>query len=152
MKVEPLRAWHSRFSRSRAETLLRVLPAAIWLAMIHFVSSREADELPSFHIDDRVAHFIEYFILGVLLMLALTAARGLESRQLMKAGIATALAVALGMVDEWHQSFVPGRDSSWKDVLFDGLGAMAASILIAWLVERRYGQRDGEVLAPETGR
>lgn len=130
--------------------MMRLLPAAVWLAMIHFVSSREASELPSIRIDDRIAHFVEYFILGILLMLALTAVRGLESRTFVKAGAAALIALALAMLDEWHQSFVPGRDSSWKDVVFDLLGAATASLLIAWLVERRYGGRR-EDLASEAG-
>ena len=130
--------------------MLRMLPAAVWLAMIHLVSSREAGELPPIRIDDRLAHFVEYFILGALLMLALTAIRGIESRSIVKAGATAVIGLGLGMVDEWHQSFVPGRDSSWKDVGFDVLGAATASLLIAWLVERRYGGRR-EQLAPEAG-
>ena len=31
-----------------------------------------------------------------------------------------------GMSDEWHQSFVPGRDADWLDLAADTLGALIA--------------------------
>jgi len=38
-----------------------------------------------------------------------------------------------GMSDEWHQSFVPGRDASAWDVLADTLGALIVSLaLFRW--------------------
>ena len=41
------------------------------------------------------------------------------------------IAVAFGAVDEWHQSFTPGRTTELIDWLFDALGAAAA----VWLVD-----------------
>ncbi len=43
--------------------------------------------------------------------------------------IAGAIAVLYACSDEWHQSFVPGRSSTVKDVMVDSTGC-----LIAWLV------------------
>jgi len=31
-----------------------------------------------------------------------------------------------GMSDEWHQSFVPGRDADWLDLAADTMGAVIA--------------------------
>lgn len=38
-------------------------------------------------------------------------------------------AVSYGALDEWHQSWVPGRDATVSDVLIDGLGAG----LVLWI-------------------
>lgn len=41
------------------------------------------------------------------------------------------LTIAYALVDEWHQSYVPGRYSSATDVLADAAGAFLAAILFA---------------------
>lgn len=55
---------------------------------------------------------------------------------------AVALAGCYGMVDEIHQSFVPGRTSSPSDVLTDLCGAAAA----VWLVRLWFGESRPRVL------
>ncbi len=40
------------------------------------------------------------------------------------------LSVAYGIVDEWHQSSVPGRVSSVSDVISDSCGALLAVVLL----------------------
>lgn len=40
--------------------------------------------------------------------------------------IAFCLTAMYGVVDEWHQSFTPGRDTSFLDVMLDMLGAYIA--------------------------
>jgi VanZ family protein len=39
--------------------------------------------------------------------------------------------------DEWHQSFVPGRESSYKDVLLDSFGALLILSFIYFLKKRK---------------
>jgi VanZ family protein len=42
------------------------------------------------------------------------------------------LATLYGVTDEVHQSFVPGRNPDWRDVVADGLGALlGAGVTIA---------------------
>ncbi len=36
-----------------------------------------------------------------------------------------------GAVDEWHQSFVPGRDAAVGDWLADGVGALLGAVALA---------------------
>jgi len=50
-----------------------------------------------------------------------------------------ALTVGYGALDEWHQSFVPGRDPSSGDVLLDAAGATLAIVFDAW-ARRRHGR------------
>jgi hypothetical protein len=42
----------------------------------------------------------------------------------------------VAIIDEWHQSLVPSRKSSARDVLLDLAGACVAQIVI-WIVVRR---------------
>jgi hypothetical protein len=58
------------------------------------------------------------------------AARGMAPRLALAA--AAAIAVAYGVLDEVHQTFVPGRYGSLADALLDGLGALAAVAWVAW--------------------
>ena len=52
------------------------------------------------------------------------------------------LATAYGAVDEWHQSFVPGRVSSVADLLADASGAaLAGSALLALLRDDAVARR-----------
>ena len=47
------------------------------------------------------------------------------------------LAVAYALSDEYHQTFVPGRDGNLLDVAVDGAGACVAMLLNRWLACRR---------------
>jgi VanZ family protein len=46
------------------------------------------------------------------------------------AGLALLSTLLLASWDEWHQSFLPGRTSSAKDVALDFCGAVAAHLLL----------------------
>lgn len=71
------------------------------------------------------AHFTEYFILYMLLYNALK-----ESFSFKKALIFSIIGVFLyASSDEYHQSFVPGRGPSFRDVLVDTSGGILAMIL-----------------------
>ncbi|HEV2724043.1 MAG TPA: VanZ family protein [Thermoleophilaceae bacterium] len=52
-----------------------------------------------------------------------------------RAGVATVLALAYAISDEWHQTFVAGRNGAAHDVAIDALGMMLAAG--AWLRWRR---------------
>ena len=73
MKVELFATFRGPVSSWRLERVIRSLPAVLYMALIHLVSSVEGKKISTFGVDDRIAHFVEYFILGVLLVLALSA-------------------------------------------------------------------------------
>lgn len=45
------------------------------------------------------------------------------------AAAAITLSIAYGALDEWHQTFVPGRTGSLTDLMLDLIGALLAAIL-----------------------
>jgi VanZ family protein len=74
----------------------------------------------------KLAHIVEYFVLTTLLVRAL-------HRSAVTAAIpgAMVLALAYAVSDEWHQSFVPGRTATPRDVAIDGIGIALAAIAVS---------------------
>src|SRR5512141_2230455 len=99
-------------------------PALLWMAAIFFASSTPAGELPRFGLLDfavkKTGHMLGYAVLALAYRWGL----GWNTRRY---GIAWVLAVLHALLDEFHQSFVPGRHPSLVDALvFDAGGAAAA--------------------------
>ncbi len=100
-----------------------IFPLLAYAALIFYGSSqsRWLFEPPEFFSSDKIYHFLEYGILGVLL-----------ARTIEKYGFSTSfqkrmfwvLAVSFfyGLSDEFHQWFIPGRFATIGDVLADSLG------------------------------
>ena len=76
----------------------------------------------------KLAHFIEYAILGWLIARALDGLRGSRASH---AVLAVMLAGLYAVTDEMHQRFALGRTAAVGDVLIDMLGATTAQILHA---------------------
>jgi len=77
-----------------------------------------------------LAHFLEYAVLTFLLIEAL---RGHQSVRRIILILAVVLAVGYAFSDEYHQSFVFGRQASGQDILIDSLGVF----LTVWLAKRK---------------
>ena len=73
----------------------------------------------------KLAHVGEYLVLAALLLRAL---RRSDVAAALPVAIAAALAYAAS--DEWHQSFVPGRTATPRDVAIDGVG-IALAVIVA---------------------
>ncbi len=119
--------------------------AACWAALlayagvIYYLSSRSSfpfslDVFPGM---DKVLHAGEYAGLALLLAVALLQSGLSPSRA---AAIAVLGATAYGATDEWHQSFVPGRDASVFDLAADAVGAGVGVALLV-LALRRFRER-----------
>jgi VanZ family protein len=72
-------------------------------------------------------HLLVYSVLAALLYGGLPSELGRGQR----AALAFAIAVAYGASDEFHQSFVPGRDASLGDLLVDAIAASSTLAVIA---------------------
>ncbi|HKY33686.1 MAG TPA: VanZ family protein, partial [Candidatus Polarisedimenticolia bacterium] len=96
-------------------------PVALYLALIVLVS-HQPNLVPPGEAPDGPLHLIEYFILAVLVTRAAAPAGRVGL------GLASSVAAAcvlFGVLDEVHQSFVPGRSATSRDVLYDAAGAAA---------------------------
>jgi VanZ family protein len=96
------------------------------MAFIFAMSSREQFPAPpgfSIAMLSIVAHIILYGVLATLLLIAFER-DGRTTRTARLAAIAGT--ILYGISDEFHQSFVPGRDASLFDVGVDMVGAVVA--------------------------
>ena len=106
---------------------MRALAPLALMGAIFYFSAQEAvgPELPAW--TRIVAHFTEYAILASLWVWALAPTLG--RRALVAAG---AISFVYAISDEYHQSFVQGRDSDVMDVVTD-----AAGIVVVLALARR---------------
>lgn len=130
------------------------LPVALWIACISFFSTDSFSAEHTGSILNRVltfmfgpianpyfftihfmvrktAHFVVYMILSIL---AYRSSRKTFPSpfnwQLRWALLAIVVVFATASLDEWHQSFVPSRTASPKDVAIDMAGGMFAQLFI----------------------
>ncbi len=80
---------------------------------------------------DKVAHFSVYAVLGAAL-----AWGGLKTWKNPPHVLLLLLGSLYGASDEWHQSFVPGRDPSPWDWAADNVGVLVGYVLLLLIVGR----------------
>jgi len=74
------------------------------------------------HIIRKSAHFLEYMVLGVLVVNSLLDTDKPKPRLIF---LAILMCILYAISDEIHQIFVPGRSGQVSDVLIDSLGGLA---------------------------
>ena len=140
--------------------LARWLPAAGWYAVIWCFSAQTGDEsqimtggvLEAFGYDTqnspvdityllavlvrKGAHMGVFFALTGLLLFALWRS---VKRPALRAAAALTLCGLLACLDEFHQTFVPGRSGKPQDVLIDLLGGVC--FLFLWMLIRTVRSR-----------
>lgn len=111
-------------------------PVIAYMAGIFVVSGMPDPPGPT-DLPDMPLHQAAYLGLTLLLVRALAGGRwGNVTRATLVA--AWAIAVAYGVTDEWHQSFVPGRSAELRDLAADAIGALLAAVGVgAWSIIRR---------------
>ena len=86
------------------------------------------------------AHFIEYFILGVLSFMSFRDLRFLfKGKRVAQAVPAVLFCAVYAVSDEIHQLFVKGRYGCLRDVLIDTFGSIVAvliCLLVVWAVKK----------------
>ena len=107
-------------------------PVYLYASLIFVVSSipRPLPPIKIPHLDKGL-HMTEYGIFGFLLARALSS----DSPSNLKRHFrfwAILFACLYGLSDEWHQSFVPMREASLWDALFDGIGACLGQLFFHW--------------------
>ena len=101
-------------------------PAALWVAVLFLLSELQwaGGDLPAGA--DKLVHGGLYLILG----LSLAWGKG-RTRSGAPAVLLLLMGMGYGALDEWHQSFVPGRDVSVGDWVADSAGVMLGLLLFS---------------------
>jgi VanZ family protein len=116
--------------------VIRWAPAALWVALIFWLSSMSSLPSAPEGITDKHAHFIVYGVFAALLVWGLTDRSPARTTWATVAAVIV-LATLYGVSDEWHQSFVPNREVSGLDVTADAAGAATAAVALrAWAIIR----------------
>ena len=99
------------------------------LAVMFWLSSM-SDVPGTRYVWDKVLHAVGYAGLGLLALRAFHG--GFASPRVAPTLFAASTVILWGISDEFHQSFVPGRDASARDVIADAIGfAVAVGVMAA---------------------
>ena len=135
-------------TRRLVDLLWSWLPVLVWMGVILWLSSRSdlrsaaptpvMESQSVFFAVSKVAHVVEYSVLGLLLLRALHGSGGGLNLSLGLAIVVSILVSGLfGALDELRQSFVPNRTPRLADVALDTGSALAATLLAASLSRLR---------------
>ncbi|MBA7689010.1 hypothetical protein ES703_97502 [subsurface metagenome] len=104
------------------------LPVLVWAGFIFWLSSIPdlKTDLEQDFLLRKIAHILEYAILCFLLIRALVKEK-LSNKKIAIYSIIFAIFYALS--DEYHQTFIQGRQGSFKDIGINSVGIL----LMAWL-------------------
>ena len=127
-----------RASENGRESVAWLIVLAAYVALIFFVSSRPylVPPGPQFTMKDKLAHLVEYSILGALLyrILSVRVARP----RLVALFLVFAVAGTIAAADEMFQGTVPGRQRDITDWIADVTGAtLVGAGTTMWLTRRR---------------
>jgi len=113
--------------------LLRLwLPPLVWMGIIFLVSAQPTVPSVPGRWDLLVKKAMHVMAYATLTYLYLRAMRGGGTRGWVSRGASAALALAYAFSDEYHQTFVPGRNGTLADVGIDSVGVAAVTLLDWW--------------------
>ncbi len=123
------------------------LPPLAWMGLIFFLSAQpDLPQAPGPWLDTLVkktGHAVVYGVLAWLYLRALGQYFGGVRTPTILRVVSVALAVAYALSDEYHQTFVPGRNGNMFDVTVDGAGACVAMLLDRRLARRQSPSESG---------
>lgn len=150
-----MKSWKHQMSRKKLQKFLAWLALLVWMGVIFYFSHQSGDAsmqlsdgiLDSFkslfqnfldyhtlsYIVRKIAHFTEYFILGLLIYHLVKQYRVISKTEIIWMIL---FCVIYAMSDEFHQVFIGGRSPMIFDVIIDSLGS-SLSILILQLLQKR---------------
>lgn len=138
---------------------LNIILVIIWMIFIFIMSSFNSNESSNqsnfivnilsniFNISNieilslivrKLAHFIEYTILGILVY-------NLIYSYNKKIYISTIICIIYAISDEMHQLFVPGRSCQITDILIDSMGSVTGIILLYILYRHKFKYIDNNI-------
>ncbi|MDR3002445.1 MAG: VanZ family protein [Fibromonadaceae bacterium] len=133
--------------------ILRKIPAILIMVGIFYLSSLPGNDpfLNSVKLSSRIKHIIAYFVLGISFCVWIPYRKWFE-KPVFWCLLVIALCTVFGIVDEFHQSFVPGRScesfvcfskdlqklkfsaGNFHDIVSDFIGGAIASLTFLSIV------------------
>ena len=127
------------------KNIIRKIPAIVVMIAICILSSLPGDDafLNSFELNDKLKHIIAYFALGIFLCLWIPREKWFAKPFIW--GVAVVVAgTVFGVLDEFHQSFVPGRSGNdVGDMVANFIGSFVSPFVyfaMICLTRRRIGR------------
>lgn len=116
-----------------------IVLALLWVGMIVLLSHQpgsDTDSVSSQWLSD-ISNLMHFPVFGLLALWI-----WLGTRRWFKSNITAiisvlALILIIGALDEWHQSFIPGRYATVSDVVNDFIGALVVLSFFHWRRERQ---------------
>lgn len=108
------------------------MPAILWAIMIFFASSIPSKYLTSQSLlaFDKLIHFTLFFIFGILIFRALQPVDDTNPKIIARIFLSISIVIFYGIMDEFHQEYVPGRTIDLYDAIADTAGGIAAGFFI----------------------
>jgi len=106
------------------------IPLVLYWIIIFTATTLPGPQLPDLHLSDKIEHFSAFFILAVMLNLALIYQR--KSFLLFKYAALVTIIICLfyAAIDELHQMFIPGRFADIRDWLADSTGVVLGVLIL----------------------
>lgn len=99
---------------------------AAYCALIFWLSNQQSLTTPElFENQDKVHHLLAYMGMGLM---SWRSFRHWIRSPIILAIASIAFCSLYGITDEWHQTFIPGRNASVLDWVADSVGAMLAQL------------------------
>jgi len=124
------------------KTFLRRFPAIAVMVGIFVLSNLPSNDplLNVVELGDKIKHFIAYFVLGITFCLWVSNKKWF-AKPVLWGAVVVVLCTAFGIIDEYHQSFIPGRSGNdlW-DLAADFIGGLASPFVylaVLWRVRKR---------------
>jgi VanZ family protein len=117
---------------------LYFIPAGIYCALIFFLSARTLKIELGFIYWDKGAHWLEFMVLGFLLTFGFF--HNFPDKNFLNSYLAVLTGGFIGLLDELHQLFVPGRQCDWRDWIADILGVIFG-LAFFWFINRKFRGR-----------
>ena len=120
----------------KRKVYLIYVPLVLYWILLFTATSLPAAHVPSFAVTDKIKHFSAFFGLSILLSLTILYQHKVLLFKKYFLSIAVIISSFYGLLDEIHQSFVPGRSSEFLDWVADSLGAAAGVLLVYYLLKK----------------
>jgi VanZ family protein len=127
-----------------------IVPVLHWL----FPHASRQALLLMHHYIRKAGHLTEYFILSLLVLRGIRGGNRATRLRLAWALATIAVVACYASLDEFHQSFVPGRTAAVSDVLLDTIGGATAQVVVALVMlwrQMREKQRNEKAEVVNTG-